>query len=610
MKFIILFAISFLFLSAQEIDLKIDYLKYEFNIPMRDGVKLHTAVYVPKDTSSTHPIVLSRTPYRVAPYGDDYLKAEQNNYWMAQEKYILAFQDVRGRFMSEGEYEDIRPYIPVKKTQKDIDESSDTYDTIEWLLKNVKGNNGNVGMIGISYPGFYAAMGLLDPHPALKVVSPQAPISDWWVGDDFHHNGAMMLIDAFSFYRSFGKPRPTLTTTWPPGFEFPTHDGYRFLLEAGSLSSIKKNYYGDTSKFWNDVFAHPDYDEFWKSRNVAQHMKNITPAVLIVGGWFDAEDLFGPLEIYRSIEKNSPNNRTSLMMGPWFHGGWVRSDGSRLGNVSFGGNNSEYYERHIRTLFNYYLRGTGSVSLPEVSAFETGSNVWKSYTEWPPKNCEQQSIYLSAAEQLSFDKPAVKSGFDAYLSDPNRPVPYIAEISNDRGREYMTGDQRFAWQRPDVLSYSMKITDDMTIAGPVIADLYVSTTGSDADFVVKLIDVYPDSSSDDPANPKHIKMSGYQMLVRGEVMRARYRNSISTPSALTPGAVENVRFTIPDVNHTFKKGHTMMVQIQSSWFPLVDRNPQKFVNIYSAKESDFQKATHTVHRSSKYPSALRVGVLR
>jgi putative CocE/NonD family hydrolase len=599
-----------LFIFAQEIDLSKDYIKFEYRIPMRDGKMLHTAVYVPKDTTTTHPIMLSRTPYTVAPYGSDYLKANGNNYWMAQEQYIMAFQDVRGRFLSEGEYEDVRPYNPSKRTNNDVDESSDTYDTIDWLVKHIKGNNGNVGMIGISYPGFYAALGLLDTHPALKAVSPQAPISDWFLGDDFHHNGAMMLIDAFSFYRSFGKPRPQLTTKWPPGFEFPTEDGYRFLLEAGSLSSIKKNYYGDTSKFWNDVFAHPDYDEFWKARNVAQHMKNVSPAVLIVGGWFDAEDLFGPLQIYRSIEQNDPKNRTSLMMGPWFHGGWVRSDGSRLGNVSFGGKNSEYYDRQIRNFFNYYLRGVGSVALPEVSAFETGSNTWKSYPEWPPKNSVQRSVYFSGNEKLSFEKPRNQNGYDEYLSDPNRPVPYIAEISNDRGREYMTGDQRFAWQRPDVLSYSMKITDDMTIAGPVTADLYVSTTGSDADFVVKVIDVFPDSTKNDPANASHIKMSGYQMLVRGEVMRARYRNSFSVPTAMKPGKVERVRFTIPDVNHTFKQGHSMMIQVQSSWFPLVDRNPQKFVNIYTANESDFQKASHRIYRSSRYPSSVQVSVVR
>jgi len=597
------------FLFSQEIDLKLDYIKYEYNIPMRDGKKLHTAVYVPKDTTTTFPIILSRTPYTVAPYGDEYLKANGNNYWMAQEKYIMAFQDVRGRFMSEGEYEDIRPHIVEKKSDNDVDESSDTFDTIDWLVKNVQRNNGNVGMIGISYPGFYAALGLIDAHPALKAVSPQAPISDWFIGDDFHHNGAMMLIDGFNFYRSFGKPRPALTTTWPPGFQYPTEDGYKFLLQAGSLSNIKKNYYGDTVKFWNDLFAHPNYDEFWKSRSVSQHMKNIKPAVLVVGGWFDAEDLYGSLKIYGSLEKNNVNNRTSLMMGPWSHGGWVRSNGSRLGNVSFGNKNSEYYDRNIREFFNYYLKGKGDIHLPEVSAFETGSNVWRSYTEWPPKDAVKRMLYFSANEKLSFSRPTDQSGFDEYLSNPNRPVPYIAEISNSRGKEYMTDDQRFAWQRPDVLSYEMEIKDDMTIAVPITANLFVSTTGTDADFVVKVIDVFPDSAKDDPSNPVTIKMSGYQMLVRGEVMRARYRNSFSNPEAMKPSKIETVRFTIPDINHTFKKGHKVMVQVQSSWFPLVDRNPQKFVNIYEAKESDFQNATHRLYHSTQKSSYLEVGIL-
>lgn len=609
MRQILLCIFPLFILTAQEIDLKTDYNKFEYEIPMRDGKKLHTAVYVPKDTVTAYPIILSRTPYTVAPYGSEYLKANGNNYWMAQEKYIMAFQDVRGRFMSEGTYEDIRPHVVNKKSDSDIDESSDTYDTIEWLLKNVRQNNGNVGMIGISYPGFYAAHGLIGAHPALKAVSPQAPISDWFIGDDFHHNGAMMLIDGFSFYRSFGKPRPVLTTTWPPGFDFPTPDGYKFLLQAGLLADIKNKYYGDTAKFWNDLFAHPDYDEFWKSRSVSQHMKNIGPAVLVVGGWFDAEDLYGSLKIYGAIEQYNANNRTSLMMGPWSHGGWVRSNGNRLGNVSFGNKNSEYYDTHIREFFNYYLKGKGELHLPEVSVFESGSNVWKAYTEWPPKNAEKRKIYFSADEKLSMTPPIDKSGFDEYVSDPNRPIPYIAEISNSRGKEYMTDDQRFAWQRPDVLSYEMKIADDMTITGPVTANLFVTTTGTDADFVVKVIDVFPDTAKDDPSNPPSVKMGGYQMMIRGEVMRARYRNSFSAPEAMKPGKVELVRFTLPDINHTFKKGHSLMVQVQSSWFPLVDRNPQQFVNIYKAKTSDFQKATHRLYRSAQFQSSLEVGVI-
>ncbi len=599
-----------IFLCSQEIDLKQDYLKIEYKIPMRDGKKLHTVVYTPKDSMQKYPIILGRTPYTTAPYGTDYLKANGNNYWMAQEKYIMVFQDVRGKFLSEGEYEDVRPIKPQKKTSKDIDESSDAYDTIEWLVKNIKRNNGKVGMIGISYPGFYAAAALVNAHPALKAVSPQAPIGDWFIGDDFHHNGALFLVDAFNFYRSFGKPRPKLTTQWPSGFVYDTPDAYEFLLKAGSIASLKKKYYGDTIKFWNDLFNHPNYDEFWRARNLPQHLNNIRPAVLTIGGWFDAEDLYGTLHTYDAIEKNNPSSKNSMMIGPWFHGGWVRSNGSRLGNVSFNIKSSEYYDSLIRIFFNYFLKGIGDLSLPEVSAFETGSNAWKTYDAWPPINTEKRKLYLQKSEQLSFDQPKDSIGFDEYISDPNRPVPYTNETTNDRGREYMTEDQRFVWQRPDVLSYEMNITEDITIAGPITANLFITTTGSDADFIVKVIDVFPQSMENDQTNPPNIKMGGYQMLVRGEVMRARYRNSFENPEALRPGTVEKVSFTLQDINHTFKKGHALMVQIQSSWFPLVDRNPQKFVNIYTANDEDFVKATHTVYRSGNNSSNLELRVLK
>lgn len=605
------FAVVFpIILCSQEIDLKKDYIKREYKIPMRDGAKLHTVVYAPRDSMQAYPIILSRTPYTTAPYGDEYLKASQNNYWMAQEKYIMVFQDVRGKFLSEGEFEDVRPINPHKKTKNDVDESSDTYDTIEWLLKNIKRNNGKLGMIGISYPGFYAAAALVNAHPALKAVSPQAPIADWFIGDDFHHNGAMYLVDAFNFYRSFGKPRPRLTTQWPQGFVYETPDAYQFLLKVGSIASLKKQFYGDTIKFWNDVFAHPNYDEFWKERNLPQHLNNVRPAVLVVGGWFDAEDLYGTIQTYHAIEKNNPTTNNAIVMGPWFHGGWVRSNGNRLGNVSFSIKSSAYYDTIIRKFFNYHLKGIGELSLPEVSAFETGSNVWRTYDSWPPSNAVKKKIYLQNKEQLSFDVPHDSTGSDEYLSDPNRPVPYTNDITNDRGREYMTEDQRFVWQRPDVLSFEMTMMEDMTISGPITANLYVSTTGSDADFIVKVIDVFPQSTKDDPSNSSNIKMGGYQMMVRGDVMRARYRNSYEKPEALQPGVIEKVSFTLPDVNHTFKKGHSLMVQIQSSWFPLVDRNPQKFINIYTAQDGDFIEATHTVYHSSKNSTNLEVYVLR
>lgn len=610
MKLLYIALILPIILCSQEIDLKKDYIKYEYKIPMRDGAKLHTVVYAPKDSTQNYPMILGRTPYTTAPYGDEYLKASQNNYWMAQEKYIMVFQDVRGKFLSEGEFEDVRPINPHKKTKNDVDESSDTYDTIEWLLKNIKWNNGKVGMIGISYPGFYAAAALVNAHPALKAVSPQAPIADWFIGDDFHHNGAVYLVDAFNFYRSFGKPRPQLTTKWPPGFVYETPDAYQFLLKAGSIASLKEKYYSDTIKFWNDVFAHPNYDEFWKTRNLPQHLKNIRPAVLVVGGWFDAEDLYGTIQTYQTIERNNPTVQNAMIMGPWFHGGWVRSNGNRLGNVSFSIKSSEYYDSIIRKFFNYHLKGIGELLLPEVSAFETGSNVWRTYDSWPPSNAEKKKIYLQSHGHLSFDAPHDSTGSDEYFSDPNKPVPYTNDITNDRGREYMTEDQRFVWQRPDVLSYEMTIMEDVTISGPITANLYVSTTGTDADFIVKVIDVFPQSTKDDPSNPTNIKMGGYQMMVRGEVMRARYRNSYEKPEPLQQGKIEKISVTLQDINHTFKKGHSLMVQIQSSWFPLVDRNPQKFINIYTAKDDDFMKATHTIYRSGQHCTNLVVNVLR
>lgn len=608
---LLLFCSSVLF--AEGLTFKTDYVKYEYRIPMRDGATLFTIVYVPKDTTQTFPILIKRTPYTVAPYGATYKTSIEPSQAIINEKYILVFQDVRGKFESDGEYEDIRPYIPKKKSNKDIDETSDIYDTIDWLVKNVPRNNGNVGLWGISYPGFYAAQALMETHPALKAVSPQAPVTNWFMGDDFHHNGALFLIDAFNFYRSFGKPRPHHTQTWPDGFEYSTPDGYRFFLEAGSIASLKKKYYGDTIRFWNDLFNHPNYDSFWKARVPLQYYKNVKPAVMTVGGWFDAEDLYGTIHTYQAIEEQSPGAYNILVMGPWFHGGWERSKGDRLGNVNFEIETSPFYQEQIELpFFNYYLKGKGTLNLPEAYVFETGSNVWKTYDSWPPKNLLRKKLFFENEGKLSFSSPRDKSNsaYDEYVSDPRRPVPYIEQISSSRGREYMTDDQRFAWQRPDVLSYESEILKNaVTIAGPVTANLYVSTTGSDADFIVKVIDVFPDSTKDNEKNSEYVKMGGYQMLVRGEVMRARYRKSFEKPEAMKPNKVEKVSFTLPDINHCFKPGHKIMIQVQSSWFPLVDRNPQKFVNIYTAKESDFHKATHKIYRNKKYPSNIEIELL-
>jgi putative CocE/NonD family hydrolase len=532
---------------------------------------------------------------------------------MAQEGYIFVYQDVRGRWMSEGEFIDARPYNPNKKGSE-IDESSDTYDTIEWLLKNVSNHNGRVGQWGISYPGFYTSMGIIDAHPALKAASPQAPVGDWFIGDDWHHHGAFFLIDAFNFYSVIGQPRPKPTSVAPPPFDHGTPDGYRFFLEMGPLANANRKYFKNEIAFWNDLMKHGTYDDFWKARRVMPHLKKIKPAVMVVAGWFDAEDLYGTLNTYQAIEKQNPGLFNILVMGPWCHGCWARPDFSSLGNIQFGSNTSGYYQEKIeKVFFDYYLKDKGPVHLPEASTFLTGANVWKSYGQWPPKGIEQKALYFQDNGALSFDQPkSTGEAFDEYISDPNKPVPYIPFISNGRGQvTYMVEDQRFAATRPDVLTYETEaLTEDVTIAGPITAELYISTTGTDADFVVKLIDVLPNNAPNPEPNPRNVQMGGYQMLVRGDVMRAKFRDSYEKPSALVPNRPTKVSFVLQDIHHTFLKRHKIMVQVQSSWFPLVDRNPQKFVDIYQATEADFQKATHRVYRSGSLASHLKVGVMK
>ena len=591
-------------MSAQQpVNIKANYSKSEQMIAMRDGVKLFTAIYSPKDTSQKYPILLSRTPYSCSPYGPDaYKETIGPSPLFAKEGYIVVYQDVRGAYMSEGTYVNMRPQNDHKNKPADIDESSDTYDTIDWLVKNIPNNNGRVGMWGISYPGFYTAVGTIDAHPALKAASPQAPISDWFIGDDFHHNGTLFLPHAFNFFSGFGRPRPKPT---PMGsgerFNHGTPDGYKFFLEMGPLANADKKYFHGNIAYWNEMMEHPNYDPWWKARDTRPHLKNIKPAVMTVGGWFDAEDLFGALNTYKSVEKQSPGAYNILVMGPWFHGGWARGDGDGLGDVRFGSKTSVFYRENIELpFFNYYLKDKGESKLPEAYVFETGSNKWKTYDQWPPANARSASLYFNANGKLSFTAPADSNGFDEYISDPARPVPFINNINIGMTREYMVDDQRFAARRPDVLIYQTDVlTEDVTVAGPLTASLFVSTSGTDSDFVVKLIDVYPDDAPDNQPNPTGMKMGGYQMLVRGEPMRARFRKSFESPEPMAPNKVEKIEYTMPDVNHTFVKGHRVMVQIQSSWFPLVDRNPQKFVNIYTAKESDFQKATQHVYHSSR-----------
>lgn len=586
--------------------------KQEVYIPMRDGVRLFTSFYVPKDTSQAYPILLRRTPYNIEPRGEDsYSMNLMLDAQLVEAGYIFAFQDVRGRYMSEGEFLDVRPHNPDKRSERDIDESSDTWDTIDWLVKNVPHNNGRVGIFGISYPGFYATMSLPDAHPALKAVSPQAPVTNWFIGDDFHHNGAFFLMDAFSFYSSFGRARPEPTRRGQAPFQWPGQDNYDFFLELGPIKNVEAMYFGDSIQFWPELMSHPDYDDFWKARDPLPHLKDIEPAVLTVGGWFDAEDLWGPLNTYEAIETQNPSTvENRLLMGPWSHGQWKFDQGERLGNVHWGTSTSAFYEEVELQFFDYYLKGEGTLDLAEATVYDTGAHEWLRFDAWPPADVEERILYFHPDGQLSFEPPTAAEGYDEYVADPMRPVPYTEDVHLRRTREYMTDDQRFAARRPDVMVYESDVlTEPVTLAGPIVADLFVSTTGTGADYVVKLIDVFPDSLRDYPTNDKSVPMAGYQMLVRGEVLRGRYRNNFETPEPFVPGEVTSVRFELPDVAHTFEPGHRIMVQVQNSWFPLVDRNPQTFVNIYEADEEDFLKATHRIYHDAGRPSGVRVLVL-
>ena len=591
--------------------LKENYDKSEVYITMRDGIRLFTSIYTPKNKSQSSPILLWRTPYNIENSEEGYSGRLLSMTHFLNEGYIIVYQDNRGRFMSEGEFVDVRPYIPNKKG-KEIDENSDTYDTIEWLINNVDNNNGNVGILGISYPGFYSTMALPDAHPALKAASPQAPVTDWFIGDDWHHNGAFLLMDAFSFYSSVGRPRPELTREWPSNFEYKNSDNYDFYKDLGPIKNVQKKFFGDTIQFWSDLMTHPNYDAFWKARNVLPHLTNVKPAVLVVGGWFDAEDLYGPLKTYEAIEKhNKGNNQNRLVMGPWYHGQWAGTDGESLGNIHFGSNTSVYFKEIELQFFNYYLKNKGEMMLPEASIFITGSNEWKSFDSWPPANVEQKNLYLDCNEELSFEVSKTEDCYEEYVVDPNRPVPYTEDVHLGRTREYLTDDQRFASRRPDVMVYQTEILDkDVTVVGPIKVNFFVSTTGTDADYVVKIIDVFPDELDDYPENDKDVPMGGYQMLVRGEVIRGKFRNSFERPEPFVPGKVTEVSFEIPDLAHQFKKGHRIMIQVQNSWFPLVDINPQKFVNIYEASKEDFIVATHRIYHDERRPSKIAIGILK
>lgn len=619
--------------------IKKNYDKREVMIPMRDGVKLFTAIYEPKDKGK-YPILLNRTPYTVRPYGENEFRESLGpDRLFAKEGYIFVSQDVRGRWMSEGEFEDVRPDI-VNTKPTDIDESTDTYDTIDWLIKNVANNNGRVGIYGISYPGFYASAGSIDSHPALKACSPQAPVSDWFHGDDMHHNGALFLAQNYSFFRGFGQPRPVPTSDenymkkWTGN---PTPDGYNYFLNEGGLASVAESYQeglGIRIKFWDQMMAHPNYDQFWKDRNILPKLKGIKCATMTVGGWYDNEDLYGALKTYQYTEAQNPGIFNVLVIGPWDHGGWSRNDGDWLGTAYFTQKTGEYYRENLELqFFNHFLKDKGDISkLKEVNLFDTGSHVWRSFDTYNPENTVKTPIYLGSGGKLSFSKPGPSArGFDEYVSDPMNPVPYTQKITFNYPRDFMTEDQRFAAARPDVLVYQTDILDsDITVAGDIEPRLFISSSGTDSDFVVKLIDVFPDDyqypetgkkilENGDPERIKPpenyfssiFKPGGYQMLLRGEPMPARFRNSFEKPIPLVPGQASKLNFVMPGVTHTFKKGHRIMVQIQSTWFPLVARNPQKYMTNYKlGGDNDFQKATQRVYRGGASASSIVLPVLK
>lgn len=588
------------------------YTKFEYRIPMRDGVKLFTAVYSPNDSSKNYPILLYRTPYSISPYGVDQYKRRLGPHpEFDKEGFIFVFQDVRGKRMSEGEFVNMRPHVENKTKATDIDESTDTYDTIEWLLKNVSNHNGRVGQLGVSYPGFYTSAGAIDSHPALKAISPQAPIADWF-WDDFHRHGAFALSMGFNFFGTFGIKRDkpseegaeSLYSGKNPYFTWDTPDGYQFFLDLGPLKNVNREYFKRDIDFWNKMMEHPNYDEFWQSRNILPHLENIKAAVMTVGGWFDTEDLYGPLNTYKSIEEQNPGIFNILVMGPWSHGGWGGS-GRELGDADFGFRTGDYYKEHVDLkFFKHFLKGEeNELDLPEALIFETGANRWRNFNQWPPENRDLHKLYLREQSRLSFKAfQDDKDAFDSYSSDPNKPVPYSMVIGNRWMTGYMAEDQRFAAWRPDVLVYKTnELEDDITLAGPIQANLFVSTTGTDSDWIVKLIDVYPGD---------HPDRGGQQTLVRAEVFRGRFRESYEHPKPFVSGEITEISYRLNDVLHTFKRGHRIMIQIQSTWFPWIDRNPQKFVpNIYEADEEDFITVTNRVYRTKEHPSHIEVGVL-
>ena len=591
------------------------YRKTEVMVPMRDSVRLYTQIFSPIDRSERHPIIFLRSPYGLAPYGQTFTNVTMPSLLFLKENYIVVCQEVRGTFQSEGTFRYMCPYIEDKRTAADVDESSDAYDTIDWLLKNLPDHNGKVGAWGISYPGFTATMTALAAHPALAAASLQAPMGDLYMGDDGLHNGALYLAHYVNYAYTMGQKREAPTEKGPSRLRFPTPDGYSFYLGLGPLKNLTAKIIGPENEVWRETMAHESYDAYWRTLSTFPHLHNIKPAVLVVGGWYDAEDLSGTLQTYKTIERLKPGLRNSIVMGPWSHSGWnlLAGGSENRGPFAFSGTRAFFQERFELPFFNHYLKGKGTLDIPEAVVFETGTDRWMTYDAWPPAEAEPKKAYFAGGGLVTFEPPSdsARAGFDEFPSDPAKPVPYTQQIIPRYYREYFVEDQRFAASRPDVLVYATEpLAEDVTITGPIEAELYVSTTGTDADWVVKVIDVYPDDAADPKPNPLNVRMGGYQRLVRGDIFRGKFRTSFEKPEPFVPGRVAKVAFALPDVLHAFLKGHRMMIQVQSSWFPLFDRNPQKFCDIRAAGENDFQKATHRLYRTKEHPSHIEFRVIK
>ncbi len=585
-----------------------NYQKMEYMIPMRDGVRLFTSVYTPKDTRERYPFLMERTPYSCFPYGAAKMRFEGlgPNRWLMREKYIFVYQDVRGRYKSEGDFEEMTPAREEDRSTKQTDESSDTFDTIEWLLKNIGNNNGRVGLYGISYPGFYATASLPHAHPAIRAVSPQAPVTDEFIGDDANHNGAFFLMDNFDFTNYFQGTRIDSGTNYREIFNAVFPDAYSFYKKMEPLGNTNGSaYFNHKSKIWDEYLSHDTYDEYWKQRNIRTHLKNIRPAVLVVGGWFDAEDMFGSLHTYQAIDKQSPGTDNRLVMGPWTHGAWSEGDWDHFGPYHFGQNLNTYFQQEMETnFFNFHLKDKGRFDAAKATVFETGTNQWKQYATWPPSQASPRLFYLGENGTLSTENRGHSGSYDEYVSDPANPVPYTSRVMAGRNNEYLVEDQRFAAQRQDVLSFRTDtLTSDLLVTGPLKAEIFLSTTGTDADLVIKVIDVLPE-------NTPGPQMGGYERMVRAEVFRCRFRDSFEKPTALRPGEITRISFDLNDIAHTFLKGHRIMVQVQSSWFPLVDLNPQTFVDIPTCRPEDFKKATICIYHDGSHPSSISLPVIQ